>query len=62
MGVGEEIAINICGLDACFLMSLRLGDSRIAAKRPLKTEGEGKKACLHGMVQGFWRRQAIRTW
>lgn len=45
-GVGEEIAINTCGLDACFLMSLRLAYSSIAAKRPLKTEGEAKKAYI----------------
>lgn len=35
---------------------------RIAAKRPLKTEGERKKAYLHGMTQEFWRRKwEIRT-
>lgn len=38
--VGEEMAINICGLDACFLMSLTIRGSIVGAKRPLKTEGE----------------------
>ena len=37
--------------------------SSIAAKRPLKTEGEGKKACLHEIVEESWRRQGeIKTW
>lgn len=45
-----------------FLMSLTLIDSRIAAKRTLKTEGERKKAYLYGMTQEFWRRRwEIRT-
>lgn len=28
----------------------------IAPKRPLKTEGEGKKSCLHEIVEEYWRR------
>lgn len=57
------MAINICGLDTHFLVSLILTEPSIAAKRPLKTEGEGKKAYLHGIVQEFWRGiSEIKTW
>lgn len=53
MAGSEEMAINVCGLDTHFLVSLILTEPSIAAKRPLKAEGEGKKAYLHGIVQEF---------
>lgn len=60
----EEMALSGLGPDVCFLVSLTLLiESRVAAKRPLRTEGEGKKPYLHGIVEEFWRgRWEIRTW